>query len=1225
MSVKYRNASGQETIIAGLTPGGDIEAGAVMTRSGQTESITTNASSVSSTLVTFDSPMPDTDYEVVFTIVAQTGDGKIGNTDTYAYNKTINGFNIITFNGNTSSAISITLKWKAIKTYTVQHAAQNAESIATLEAMVPAGAGASNKLVSASQLSNITTPISDAVDDIQDLIPVGASISNQLVTASQASVDSALSATSEHAVQNKVVKAALDDKQDALEFDTEPTEDSEKMVNSGAIYDALVERDEAIDNTKAIIDKNGSKNLIPNIGINDTIYEVEFTVDKDGVVTANGTATGGNVVYETLATTTTLNLPDGKYILSGLPAQGSSTTFRMRYALYNSEGTTDGWVYITDPAGAEITFSDVAAMRIHLVLYENYEATNFKFKPMLRVAEDTDNTYQPYAKTNQKLTEADNTIYQVMSKNGAKNYLNVDIENLINGSKVKNGVTITQNNDGSITLDGTASAWFFENLNYKDSGVLAIPPGTYKINGGIHDVTFTIYGDNNDNVKVLNETAITDKVFTIPSTATRSYVRIEVSNGKSFDNETFYPMVRLAEDTDTTFVPYAKTNKVLTEDLNETNSRLDAIDNFEETTKSVGYSSIVDVDDAIAGKAVGTNVKMIPSQDLNGYDHPWVGEAGKNLLPLTVTGIKAANTVGTWNENTYTLNNITITINTDNNNNVIGINLNGSPSMATSFYFLKDTSITLPATCVYSVTTNKSTGFLSNIDTSVKNGTISIAYGAIKNNDKTMSDTTFTDAYIYMNSNFSESNVVIYPMIRKATETDNTFEPYTNICPLSGWDTIELTRTSNNLFGGDKMLNVVKDTFNGTITDRTVRFAAANTQGQFLDFDYKYKENTQYTFIIKSSNGNISETNKCGTNLIIHYTDGTSQALVHSVSGATANVPYTSAFVSEKGKTIKGLAGTWYTNFTTLYVDNSGVFEGVLSVSDFEPYQGDTYTFTLDNTQYGGTLDVTTGVLTVTHKYYTLPATLNWTTWSAIGENITGSFMATLSDIKSLTACDKIKVSNASDIYYGREDYIIASNVSSSYKQICIRLDSSYDTIGKLQTFLTNTPINIAYEMQSSFTVQLTPTQVKLLQSKNILFSNCGDTKLTYRDNTIGNLGYTVGEIASNQFIDVTNGVTVKFTQNFTTSYTWTVPEDGWYTLRLQNNAADTGYALTIGLCPYGNETANYIINVTRTVGQAYDFAYATLPLKKNTKILYKYGNSSIQCQASAVRLYTNS
>lgn len=52
-------------------------------------------------------------------------------------------------------------------------------------------------------------------------------------------VDSALSSTSENPVQNKVIKSALDDKQDELTFDTTPTANSNNPVKSGGIYTAL--------------------------------------------------------------------------------------------------------------------------------------------------------------------------------------------------------------------------------------------------------------------------------------------------------------------------------------------------------------------------------------------------------------------------------------------------------------------------------------------------------------------------------------------------------------------------------------------------------------------------------------------------------------------------------------------------------------------------------------------------------------------------------------------------------------------------------------------------------------------------------------------------------------------------------------------------------------------------------------------------------------------------
>ena len=233
MSLRYRNNSGEETIIAGLTPGGDIEAGAVAQRSGTTSSVTVASGGATETIaVAFDSDLPDDDYIVTLN-APSTGRFSMRVTD-----KTASGFNIQCMN-NTGSSGSSVIEWAAFKTYTIQHAAQNAESIATLEAMVPSGAGAGNKLVTASQLTNTTSPIANDVTALQDLIPVGASVTNQLVTASQASVDSALSATSEHAVQNKVVKAALDAKQDTLTFDNTPTAGSNNPVTSTGIKSAI--------------------------------------------------------------------------------------------------------------------------------------------------------------------------------------------------------------------------------------------------------------------------------------------------------------------------------------------------------------------------------------------------------------------------------------------------------------------------------------------------------------------------------------------------------------------------------------------------------------------------------------------------------------------------------------------------------------------------------------------------------------------------------------------------------------------------------------------------------------------------------------------------------------------------------------------------------------------------------------------------------------------------
>jgi len=178
MSVRYRAADGTEIICAGLTPGGDIEAGAVMTRTG-TITMDCGAGTGNTANVVFDSPMPDANYLVDLTA---TAGGAFGVT-TVISNKTVNGFDL-TITRPFSSAITITFAYIATKTYTVQHAAQNAEDIANILSVIPSNATSANQLATQSDLENVEIDVDDVLDG-----------------------------NSENPVQNKVVKAAIDAKQ----------------------------------------------------------------------------------------------------------------------------------------------------------------------------------------------------------------------------------------------------------------------------------------------------------------------------------------------------------------------------------------------------------------------------------------------------------------------------------------------------------------------------------------------------------------------------------------------------------------------------------------------------------------------------------------------------------------------------------------------------------------------------------------------------------------------------------------------------------------------------------------------------------------------------------------------------------------------------------------------------------------------------------------------------
>lgn len=141
-------------------------------------------------------------------------------------------------------------------------------------------------------------------------------------------------------------------------------------------------------------------------------------------------------------------------------------------------------------------------------------------------------------------------IYNVMRQNGAKNLLLVKVE-----TGLSDGITYTVNADKSITLNGTATAAVYVTVNTSFTlNETCIVTGTPKnlpdnvfmyIQNQSH--TFIDYGDG------------------VEAVSGTYGCYIQIPTGTTLTNATFYPMIRLATDTDDTYVPYAMTNKELTE------------------------------------------------------------------------------------------------------------------------------------------------------------------------------------------------------------------------------------------------------------------------------------------------------------------------------------------------------------------------------------------------------------------------------------------------------------------------------------------------------------------------------------------------------------------------------------------------------------------------------------------------------------------------------------
>jgi hypothetical protein len=214
---------------------------------------------------------------------------------------------------------------------------------------------------------------------------------------------------------------------------------------------------------------------------------------------------------------------------------------------------------------------------------------------------------------------------------------------------------------------------------------------------------------------------------------------------------------------------------------------------------STGYETITGNPlefDSPSPQMVNMKCDIEPSQDLHGYDKPWAGGEGKNKLPLTVERIKALNTDGTWNDNVYSINNGTITIMVDNAGNVTAVKANGTfnaeisfvlskASMTTGSYYYSGSDSGAAETYQLNFYGNKGQPYVVNYtgDTSF-----------------TLSADNLLTCRLRIMSGVQLSNQMFYPMIRLATETDPTFEPYSNICPISGVDTIDIDVTGGETY-----------------------------------------------------------------------------------------------------------------------------------------------------------------------------------------------------------------------------------------------------------------------------------------------------------------------------------------------------------------------------------------------------------------------------------------
>lgn len=434
-----------------------------------------------------------------------------------------------------------------------------------------------------------------------------------------------------------------------------------------------------------------------------------------------------------------------------------------------------------------------------------------------------------------------------------------------------------------------------------------------------------------------------------------------------------------------------------------------------------------------------------PIQDLHGYDHPWVGGAGKNKFPPIEGG---------------TVNGITAVVNDDGS-----VTLNGTTTSSnarfrpTAQFQLKAGTYILSGNSGYPNTAI----YLNGIS-----GSTDVGSGA----RVTLSEDTLIDAVVQVYAGKTVSNVRLYPMIRLATESD-TYEPYANICPISGRDSVDVSVCGINVWD--------EEWRNGYYNASTGEFAPYATQIANTN-PISVKPSTSYAVVPRS------------TTIRFVYLDANKEVI--SVANATNSITTPS--------------NCYYINFN-MFTAYGNTYNNDISINhpatdtEYHAYNGHTHTATFDETVYGGEYDFVDGYGSVELAKATYDGSEAWAKDSDLAGGIHRFYVAN-NNIKKYGDYTNVLISNkcrATTNYQSAasmvDDFAVtAYNITLNQFNWIYIFSKTIDTVDGIKAWLTDTPLEVVYPLATPRTIQLDPQTITTLVGVNNVWADSGDVSVEY-------------------------------------------------------------------------------------------------------------------------------
>lgn len=484
-------------------------------------------------------------------------------------------------------------------------------------------------------------------------------------------------------------------------------------------------------------------------------------------------------------------------------------------------------------------------------------------------------------------------------------------------------------------------------------------------------------------------------------------------------------------------------------------------------------------------KAKKLVVNIEPVQDLHGYDNPWPAGGGKNVVdpsifPTTITGTSYVS---------------------------IPVNASDIQKMKTEGASIKVEGTLGSGKTRYSIYSYTGTNndalyindsqFLTEENGFTLRGNISAIH---------LDDMTHLRIYAQPYEGSAETTITnVYFQIGNSGD----WVPYENLCPISGWDSANVTGTGINIWD-EKTRSGYYDSVTGEFKPQSSTLANKNMIPVMPNTTYYCKSGTY-------------RVNTAYFDKYMHYISGGYHK--ENTAFTTPANCYFMGFSNDFG------AGTTYNDDISINYPATD--------TQYHAYSGETaeYTFPSEaGTVYGGSLTIHqdgTGELVVDHFLYEYDGT---ETFSKSGTALNGFYNQLTGGTIPHNWPKMLDYNQASTYTDEKSSMFILTRNANTYKQnygYCL-IDSGHNFDVPPETFGTTvesfkaklaelyaagTPVSVFCKIATPVTYQLTNQQVvSLLKGQNVLWADCGSIDLTYyRTETAYQVSLNTADIAELQ------------------------------------------------------------------------------------------------------------